>query len=130
MAKVLVIDDDQDIASTTAAMLKAGGHTVEIELHEKNAVSRIESVKPQLVVLDVMFPGNPNAGFEIARAIRAKHQMLPIVMVTSVNETASIKFNSKDIDEAWLPVSEFIEKPIKQDRLLELVKKLTHGSKG
>jgi CheY-like chemotaxis protein len=125
MARVLVIDDDKDIATTTSMHLEAGKHQVEIELNENNALTHIEKMKPDCLVLDVMFPGNDNAGFELSRAIRGKFPTLPIIMVTSVNQTASAKFSNKDIDGAWLPIDVFVEKPIKRDNLLSLVEKLT-----
>lgn len=124
MPRILVVDDDEDIAQTTAWMLKAGGHEVETELSEKNALSRIAAFKPDLIVLDVMFPDNFTAGFELAREIRARHAGLPVIMVTSVNEHGTTKFGNKDRDPDWLPVSEFVEKPVKKDKLLDLVRGL------
>lgn len=124
MSRVLVIDDDQDIADVTARMLKDGGHQVGIELDEGKALARVSKEKPELVVLDVMFPGNDNAGFDLAREIRSRFAGLPIIMVTSVNEHSSFRFSNKDRDATWLPVSEFVEKPVKKERLLALVKQL------
>jgi CheY-like chemotaxis protein len=127
MAKVLVIDDDQDIARTTAMILQGGGHTVEVEHDEKKAVERVRSVKPDCIVLDVMFPGNTTAGFELSREIRQNFAQTPVIMITGVNQHGKEKFSNKDIDSNWLPVNEFIEKPVRKERLLELVKKLTAG---
>jgi CheY-like chemotaxis protein len=129
MSRVLVIDDDQDIADVTARILKAGGHEVDIELDDAKALERIAGERPDLVVLDVMFPGNNNAGFELARAISQKFAGMPIIMVTSVNEHSKLGFSNKDRDAAWLPVSEFVEKPIKKERLLALVEKLAGTKK-
>jgi CheY-like chemotaxis protein len=125
MARVLVIDDDKDIATTTSMMLEQGGHTVEVELVETDAVSHVDRMKPDCLVLDVMFPGNSEAGFELSRAIRAKHPKLPIIMVTSVNDYSSMKFSNKDIDSSWLPIDKFVNKPIKKQEILDLVKSLT-----
>ncbi len=125
MARVLVIDDDKDIATTTSLMLEQGGHKVETELIEKQAVAHVDSMKPDCLVLDVMFPGNSEAGFELSRAIRSKHPTLPIIMVTSVNDYSTLKFSNKDIDNSWLPIDQFVNKPIKKAELLGLVSKLT-----
>ena len=125
MAKVLVIDDDEDIATTTSMMLKAGGHTVETELDEHKAVAHVQTMKPDAIVLDVMFPGNPDAGFELSRAIRVASPTLPIIMVTSVNKYSSVQFSDKDIHGSWLPIDRFVEKPIKKEVLLSLIKELT-----
>ncbi|MFA6003720.1 MAG: response regulator [Elusimicrobiota bacterium] len=124
MPRILVVDDDEDIAQTTAMMLQAGGHEVETELSEKKAMAKIAAFKPDLIVLDVMFPDNSTAGFELAREIRARHKELPVIMVTSVNEHGTPKFGNKDRDPDWLPISEFVEKPVKKDKLLGLVRGL------
>ena len=50
MARVLVIDDDKDIATTTSMHLEAGKHQVEIELNENNAVTHIEKMNPLFIV--------------------------------------------------------------------------------
>lgn len=128
MAKILVIDDDQDIANTTAALLKAGGHTVEIELDDQKALQHYTRTQPDLIVLDVMFPNNPTAGFELARSLRQDGRKTPILMVTSSNEHSSMKVSNKDRDDTWMPVNEFVEKPIRKDVLLDHVTRLTGKS--
>jgi CheY-like chemotaxis protein len=125
VAKILIVDDDQDVVDVTSLYLREGGHEVEAELDAKKAVARIEAVRPALVVLDVMFPEDSTAGFQLARDIRRQHKDLPIIMVTAVNATSSVRFGKKDIDPDWLPISEFVEKPVKRKDLLDLVAKLT-----
>jgi len=120
--RILVIDDDPDISETTSLMLRSEGHEVEIEMDEKHAMTHIDRFHPDLVVLDVMFPGDPTAGFSLARSIREKHATLPIVMVSSVNAHGGVKFSDKDIDPEWLPISKFIEKPVKRPQLVSAVK--------
>ena len=124
MPKILIVDDDQDVVNVTSMFLREGGHEVETELDAKQALSRIDSVRPDLLVLDVMFPDDSTAGFQLARDIREKHKSLPIIMITSVNREGSVRFGNKDIDPDWLPISEFVEKPVKRKHLLELVDRL------
>ena len=128
MAKILIVDDDQDVVNVTSMFLREGGHEVVAELEAGKALAAIDAVRPDLLVLDVMFPDDSTAGFQLARDIRRKHKDLPILMVTSVNQTSAVRFGRRDIDPDWLPVSEFVEKPIKRDRLLELVR--TFAGKG
>jgi CheY-like chemotaxis protein len=123
--KIMIVDDDQDVVNVTSTYLREGGYDVEAELDAKKALARIGAVKPVLLVLDVMFPDDSTAGFQLAREIRCKHKALPIIMVTSVNGTSAVRFGKKDIDPDWLPISEFVEKPIKKKTLLDLVAKLT-----
>jgi CheY-like chemotaxis protein len=127
MAKILIVDDDQDAVNVASIFLREAGHEVEAELDAKKALARIEAVRPALLVLDVMFPDDSTAGFQLARDIRHRHKNLPIIMVTSVNESSTVRFGKKDIDPDWLPISEFVEKPIKRQALLDLVAKLTRA---
>lgn len=126
MARITIIDDDVEIAEDTAAILEKEGHAVTM-LHETdNAVRRLSEAKPELVILDVMFPDNPVAGFDLARQIRRNKatRTLPIILLTGVNQHFPADFSSKDIDPDWMPVQDFIEKPAKADLLIRTVNRL------
>jgi DNA-binding response OmpR family regulator len=71
-----------------------------------------------------MFPEDSTAGFELARAMRKKYeglQQVPILMLTAVNTKFPLGFSARDIDEDWLPVSDFLEKPVDLDVLEQRV---------
>ncbi len=115
MAFVMIVDDDEDFASSVATVMKADGHEVEIVLDTDTAVQRMEQRPPDLLVLDVMFPEHASGGFELARLLRHHNEKLkdtPILMLTAVNAKFPLGFSAADIDERWLPVSDFLEKPI------------------
>ena len=124
MAYVLIVDDDEDFASTAAIVLRKEGHDVEIELSTDDAEKNMESKTPDLVVLDVMFPEDDSAGFELARFMRHKNETLknvPILMLTAINTKFPLGFGTKDIDDDWLPVADFLEKPVDFDVLRQKV---------
>ena len=75
-------------------------------------MSSLKKRLPDAVVLDVMFPENPTAGFDLARTIRRTYKDLPILMLTAVNQQFPLGFSNRDIDKRWLPVAEFVEKPV------------------
>ncbi|MHC4199353.1 MAG: response regulator transcription factor [Planctomycetota bacterium] len=116
MAYVVVIDDDEDLATATATVLRDSGHDVRIEFDIRNAESVLEERRPDLIVLDVMFPGDLSAGFVLARKIRHDYDKLkgvPVIMLTAVNKAlAGLNLASCDIDDHWLPVAEFLDKPV------------------
>jgi DNA-binding response OmpR family regulator len=117
MAYILIIDDDPDIANASAKVLQSEGHEVEMVLVPEDAEQSIEKRRPDLIVLDVMFPGNASGGFEFARWLankskEAKQPPIPVVMASAINQKVPFGFSNSDIDDAWLPVSEFMEKPI------------------
>jgi DNA-binding response OmpR family regulator len=115
MAYVLIVDDDEDFAAAAAAVLKKAGHEVRVELDPDAALAAMVARVPDLAILDVMFPEDSSAGFELARTMRTNHPPLksvPILMLTAVNTEFPLGFGPKDIDQEWLPVSDFLEKPV------------------
>jgi len=131
MAYVMVIDDDLDFATTTATVVEASGHEVEIETDVVSAERSMLGRRPELVILDVMFPEDCSAGFTLARKMRHQLKQLaevPILFLTAVNERSPLGFGSRDIDPEWLPVTEFLEKPIELDVLAGRVSGLLGGA--
>ena len=127
MAYILIVDDDEDFAQTTATVLRKEGHEVQIELDTDDGMQSMQKKTPDLAVLDVMFPENISAGFELARFMRHESEhlkMIPILMLTAINTKFPLGFGPKDIDDDWLPVTEFLEKPVDFDVLVNKVSKL------
>jgi DNA-binding response OmpR family regulator len=124
MSYLLIVDDDEDFATAVATVLRGGGHDVRIESELSAAIRTMTVRRPDLVVLDVMFPEDSTGGFEVARQMRRHHDTLkdvPILMLTAVNTRFPLGFSSQDIDEDWLPVTDFLEKPVDLDVLAERV---------
>jgi DNA-binding response OmpR family regulator len=124
MPRILIVDDDEDFAHATGKVLHEDGYEVSIALDTESAFESIESAPPDLVILDVMFPEDSTAGFEFARDLSRKagpEGQVPVLMLTAINQRFPLGFGSEDIDDSWLPVSDFLEKPVDFDRLLEKV---------
>ena len=127
MAFIMIVDDDLDFASSAATVLRHAGHEVLIELDSHKAVAGMEKRRPDLVIMDVMFPESISAGFALVQSIHHDHpklQGLPILMLTAINERFPLGFGPQDIDRDWLPIAEFLEKPVDLDALLDKVQKL------
>jgi CheY-like chemotaxis protein len=62
-------------------------------------------------------------GFKVARWLREQEDLknIPLVMLTGVNQEYPFQFGPDDI---WLPVDEFIEKPVKPDKLAGVIRSL------
>ncbi len=124
MAYILVVDDDSDFADVVTQILRKGGHEVSVELDTESAVTSMENRRPDLLILDVMFPENPSAGFALARAMSHRNEKLrgiPILILTAINARFPLGFGPRDIDDTWLPISDLLEKPVDFDILLNRV---------
>ncbi len=128
----MIVDDDEDMANAVATMLQNAGHEVGIELDHKKAVTCMKERRPDLVILDVMFPNEKAAGFMLAREMRLFNERLkdiPIIIVTALNqEHQGLHFSRLDIDDHWLPVAEFLDKPVDPIVLLDKVAALLSGT--
>ncbi len=112
MGNILIIDDDVDLAEATARVLRAEGHAVAVHLDAETAFEKFKLDRPDLVILDVMFPGNSSGGFDLARKIAKETRKVPILMLTAVNSHFQLDFSAGDIDQEWMPVTDFMEKPV------------------
>lgn len=121
--KILIIDDDQELTSLISRFLNKNGYLVEVENTGENTEERIQCFQPDLIVLDLMLPGND--GLSICRNIRpAFHN--PIIMLTALDD---------DIDEVTgleVGADDYLRKPISPRVLLAHIRAQLrkHGSTG
>lgn len=130
MERIIIVDDDVECAKNTAAVLKTKGYETTVVHSTEKAVDLILQKKPDLLILDVMFPDNPVAGFDLARDVRRHQEIkdLPILLLTGVNQEFPMGFSDNDIDSDWMPIQHFIEKPFKNADFLKSVTKLLADS--
>jgi diguanylate cyclase len=133
MQKIYIIDDDRNIVEAMTIVLKAHGYEVACQYDEEKVIENLIAQKPDLVILDVIFPQNPSAGFDIAREIRNNNTTasIPIIMLSAINEKGVYAgtFSNNDRDDAWLPVDQFVEKPIQNNQLLQKIKTVLEQKK-
>lgn len=84
--RILIVEDDQDIAGLVAHHLAKAGYTSEILAAGTEVLARVRRDPPDLVVLDLMLPGL--SGLEICRSMRADPSVsgVPIIMLTARTE--------------------------------------------
>lgn len=126
--KILIIDDDPDIALANRMILEQADYEV-IEARSSNeGLQKVESDTPDLIVLDVMME-SATAGFQTALQLRSPdpdskytaYRDIPIIMLTSIHSTTPVRFGP---EEDYLPVDEFIDKPVEPEKLIATVEKL------
>ncbi len=132
MAKVMIVDDDRDFMDSICRVLQHRGHQTTAIYDTEEVIDKLEREPHEVLVLDVMFPENAAAGFHLAQEIR-KHKTLtrlPILILSAINTKFPMGFGPGDIDETWMPVQDFLEKPIDFDVLSAKVEKLAGQKAG
>lgn len=130
--KILIIDDDPDLVESLTITLEANNYQVFSAGNGTEGLRVVKEVFPDVIILDVMMD-TITEGFQVSQQLRSRdpqseykaYSNIPILMLTAISEKMHMKFSPKD-DKDYLPVDEFMEKPIRFEALLEKVKKLTH----
>jgi CheY-like chemotaxis protein len=123
--KILIIDDDPDITEAMKIILENQGYEVRSALDSAAGMDRLKEAIPELIILDVMMRTSQE-GFELSRELKhnARYRDIPILMLTAVKQKTGLDFRSAVGDESWLPVEEYLDKPVKPTVLLEKVEEL------
>jgi class 3 adenylate cyclase/CheY-like chemotaxis protein len=116
--KILVVDDTPQNIRVLDAILAPRGYTVILATTGAEALQRVQSEAPDLILLDILMPGM--SGYEVAQRLRADPatRFLPIVMVTALGaQEEKVKAIEAGADD-------FLTKPVNQLELLARVKSL------
>ena len=116
MHKIFIIDDDTDILGSLQALLTANNYKVEVSSKWHDVFERIDSFKPDLVILDVFLAGID--GRNICKQLKTESatRHIPILMYSG-NEAVADHILSYGADD-------FILKPIQVPELFEKLKRL------
>ena len=122
MSKILIIDDDADYQYATRMVLEKCGFEVASAYNPEEGIEKVQSEKPDLVILDVIMPKDFE-GFEVAKKIREELNMkqLPIILLTAIHVEKKVPYRFAPHEE-WLPVDYFYDKPIDPDVLVAKIK--------
>ncbi|MGA1869126.1 MAG: response regulator [bacterium] len=121
--KILIIDDDEDLVEANKIVLEAYSYEVVCAYNGKDGFDLALKEKPDLIMLDVSME-KKDEGFYVSQKIRRHPEIgnTPILMISAIHQMTKLRF-SPETDKEYLPVNEFIDKPIDPARLIELVKK-------
>lgn len=111
--RILVLDDEQEIAEVIALYLKNDGYEVSLAYSGREALRMIEEEPPDLALLDVMLPDID--GFRVLQKIREKYRF-PVIMLTAKTE-----YTDK-ITGLTLGADDYIAKPFNPLELVARVK--------
>ncbi len=111
----LIIEDDRDIAALFRHVLDIAGYHTEVVMHGKEALTRLGSVKPDIVLLDLSLPGVPGAKILETMKARSELQSVPVIVVTAYSQIADSLAIEPDL---------VLLKPVNLDQLSNLVQRL------
>jgi CheY-like chemotaxis protein len=128
--KIVTIDDDPDVRDVLRITLEANNYEVYDASNGTDGLRVIKEVHPDLIILDVMMD-TITEGFQVSYQLRSQDpkseygafSKIPIIMLTGISQKMDMKF-SPEKDGEYLPVDEFVEKPIRVESLVEKVNKL------
>lgn len=92
MARLLIADDDKNLALLYEQELSDEGYEVDVVNDARSAIERVESDAPDLLVLDIQMPGMD--GIEALSHILGKNNQLPVILNTAYS-------NYKDNFMTW-----------------------------
>jgi len=117
--RIMIVEDDERLASLTRDYLENNGMTVSLVADGDEAIRRIKSEQPDLVVLDMMLPGAD--GLTVCRQVRPGFSN-PILMLTA---------RTDDMDQVLsleMGADDYVPKPVKPRVLLARVRALLRRS--
>jgi DNA-binding response OmpR family regulator len=98
MARILVVDDEPHILDVVRAYLARDGHAVTTAGDGASVLARALDEQPDLVVLDVMLPGQ--SGFDVLRDLRRSGSRVPVILLTArddvIDRVAGLEIGADD----------------------------------
>ena len=112
-AKILIVDDNQANAELLEAYLVEIDCELDFAYDGEEALAKVESFKPDLILLDVMMP--KRSGFEVCEQLKAdaETRSIMVLMVTALNELGDIERGVR------AGTDDFLSKPVDQLQLLK-----------
>lgn len=110
--KILVVDDVQSNVLLLKALLGREGFGIVYAMNGMEALEKVKSEHPDLILLDVMMPDMD--GFEVAGRLKVEPEQaeIPIIFLTALNDSASV------VKGFQLEANDFISKPFRREELL------------
>ncbi len=121
--RILLIEDEEDIAALIKLQAEASGYKLHVEVDGINGYRAIEREKPDLVILDIMLPGQN--GFDVCRKIKnnAELKAIPVIILTAKGEELDMVLGLE------LGADDYVAKPFSPKVLFSRIKAVLRRSK-
>jgi DNA-binding response OmpR family regulator len=123
MARIMLVDDDRDLADLTKIALVKKGHKVEVFNSSNNIIEEVRKIRPDLILMDIMFPGV--GGEDVVKELRKDQSLknVPVIFLTGL-----ISSEEDDVEKTEITIDginyKAIGKPYDIDRLLAVVESI------
>ena len=120
MAKILIAEDDKNLAKVLKINLESEGYEINLAHDGEETLARLKEIKPDLLLLDIMMPKLD--GFQVAHAMKDDPELasIPIIVLTA-------KGSEEDIMKGWdAGAVDYFVKPFNLTRLLDVIGKQLH----
>lgn len=116
--RILLVDDQESVLKLLDAILKVRNYDVMYASNGLDAVEIALSVKPNLILLDVMMPGMD--GFKVCQTLKANEPTkdIPVVFLTARGDDADREMGER------VGASGFVKKPFRSAELLNIISEL------
>ncbi|HEX2719626.1 MAG TPA: UDP-3-O-acyl-N-acetylglucosamine deacetylase [Candidatus Deferrimicrobium sp.] len=112
---ILIVDDEASIRKSLEGVLGDEGYSCALASNGADALSQLQSLRPSLVILDIWMPGMD--GIETLRRMKAAQPETPVIMMSG-HATISTAIKATKVG-----ASDFIEKPIELDLVLNAIRR-------
>lgn len=117
--KVLVVDDEQSITELIKLDLEFEGYQIETAYDGREALEKVESFQPDLIILDIMLPHI--TGYEVCRKVNEKYN-IPVILLTAKTDVVDKVLGLE------LGADDYLTKPFDNRELIARVKALIRRS--
>ncbi len=118
-AKILVVDDDDPVRVMLARLLRTQGYAVSQAANAAKAREALDSLRPDLVISDIVMPGE--SGIELRRTIAGRWPELPVILISGYSAEGPAEFAART------PNTTFVQKPFAAEHFLALVEQTLTG---
>ncbi|SEO45758.1 response regulator transcription factor [Actinacidiphila rubida] len=120
--RVLMIEDDRDLAASLSWGLKAEGYVVDVADNGVDGLWKARETTPDVIILDVMLPAMD--GYEVCRTLRGQGLWMPILMLTAMDQDLD---HAEGLDSG---ADGYLAKPFSYPVLLAHLRSLTRRGLG
>jgi two-component system response regulator VicR len=114
MKKILVVEDNAEVAKLLELILRRAGYDISIAEDGIEALQRFQEQQPDLVLLDIMLPRMD--GYEVSTRIRQEfHSQVPVIMLSSLDSPLDME-RSREAG-----ATDHLAKPFDKDQLLAVI---------